>query len=132
MRIKEILNDVNDARQFGVGEALYQRHLRNIYPEVELQVELLEGKSIRSGLLISFDEEKYVVRLKSDFGYITDCESTGDKKFRVVTKDGREMTPELFKELVETRAGKGSLEEIKAKTDAFARSLGISDTLRGR
>lgn len=126
MRIKEIFND---ARLFGVGEALYQRHLRNIYPEVELLNQ--EGERIRSGLLTSFDEEKYVVRLRSDFGFITDCESTGDKKFRVVTKDGREMTPELFEELVETRAGKGCLEEIKAKTDAFAQSLGISDRLVG-
>lgn len=126
MGIKEIFND---AREFGVGEALHQRHLRNIYPEVELLNQ--EGKRIGSGLLTSFDEEKYFVRLRSKHGYVTDGEPTGGN-IRVVTKDGREMTPELFKELVEARAGKGYLEEMEAETDALARSLEIPDRLRRR
>lgn len=126
MRIREAWND---ARQFGIRESLYQQRLRGIYPEVNLLDQ--EGNVIGSGLLTLFDGKGYWVRLRASHGYFSDCGPIGEN-IRVVTKDGTEMTTELFKELVEAKAGKGYLEERQAGIDALAQSLGIPDRLRGK
>jgi len=119
----------NDARQLGIRESLYQQRLRGIYPEVNLLDQ--EGNVIRSGLLTSFDEKAYWVRSRANHGYVSGGGPIGEN-IKVVTKDGTEMTTELFKELVEAKAGKGYLEGRQARVDALAQSLGIPDRLRGK
>lgn len=119
----------NDARQLGIRESLEQQRLRGIYPEVNLLDQ--EGNITRSGLLTSFDGRDYWVRSRASYGYVSGGGPIG-RNIRVVTKDGTEMTTELFKELVEAKAGKGYLEKRQARVDALAQSLGISDRLRGK
>lgn len=100
MNKKELWNEANqfvqDVREFGFAEALYHQVDRLKFPEVEVLD--VHGDVVRRGLLKAFDENGYMITLRSPFGYSFDVGPSEKANFR--TKDGREITPGLFNELI--------------------------------
>jgi hypothetical protein len=141
MGLKELVGQVGedvrefleDSRQFGVEEALFQQHLKSRYPQVKLLTS--DGIVIAEGLLTSLDNQSYWIRERAEHGYVS-----GGAQFRedtiIETKDGKRVTPEIFKELVEAKAGKGYLDKLEKKKDALMQlalqSSEISDETRER
>ena len=128
MRPKEFIGQVEesirvfveDLRDFGIEEALFQQYLRGRYPQVRLLNQ--EGEAICEGLLLSLKKEYYTIRERVEHGY-----GHGSNPFRedtrIETKDGIRLTPEIFKELVEAKAGKGYLEDLERGKVALMQSV---------
>lgn len=98
-----------DARELGVRRALREVgdefYLRRNCPEVAILDR--EGNVLEEGLLLMFNKQGtlYMMRFYEEKGpWSPWFPYPPINEQRIVTKDGREMTPEVFKELVGIKA----------------------------
>ena len=129
---EDVREFIEDSRQFRMEEALFQRHLKNRYPQVKLLTS--GGRIIAEGLLTMMNDENYWIRSRTENGYFSGGASRENSI--IETEDGRRVTPEIFRELVEAKAGEGYLEELEKRKDAMLQSAlllpEISDETRER
>ena len=93
MSLREFIQDV---RQLGFNQALYQQHCRSKYPEVSVVAE--DGLILRRGLLTQFDSRGYCLRVRTDDGYVYGSDELKDRT--IVSDRGVEVTPEMFRDIL--------------------------------